>query len=136
MLTALIEALPTLARFCRWLVPAPRPRCILIVEDTFWDAKNLSMLLARCGCEFDVAESAEEGMALIHARKSAYYAAIVDMRLPGMSGYELKKRIRVEAPKTRIIFATAYPEIRLEPGDGWTALGKPVSLEALEDALR
>ncbi len=64
--------------------------------------------------------------------------AFLDIKLRGMLGIELAKRIKEHCPQTRIIFCTAYSIYALEAYD-IPALGylmKPVHAEALRAAVR
>jgi len=69
----------------------PNPR-ILIVEDDRAEQRVLEELLRKFDYEADIVSSGEE--AIDKLRASTYAAVIMDITLPGMSGYDCTRRIR------------------------------------------
>ncbi len=65
---------------------------ILVVEDEAAVARGLQYLLVQEGWSVAVARSAEEALALMAER--APDLAILDVRLPGMSGFDLCRQMR------------------------------------------
>jgi two-component system, OmpR family, alkaline phosphatase synthesis response regulator PhoP len=65
---------------------------ILVVEDEAAVARGLQYLLAQEGWSVAVARSAEEALVLMNER--APDLAILDVRLPGMSGFDLCRQMR------------------------------------------
>ncbi|MGA7237889.1 MAG: sigma-54 dependent transcriptional regulator [Bryobacteraceae bacterium] len=86
-----------------------RPR-ILIVEDDGGLRQVIHIQLEREGYEISSVSSAEEGLAVLE--KSPHHLVITDLGLPGMSGIDLLKRIRVEYPETAIILMTAFGTVQ------------------------
>jgi PAS domain S-box-containing protein len=85
-------------------MPAPEPapaaavtpaRRVLVADDNRDGAEIMSVLLQQYGYEVSVAHSGTE--ALTVAAQSAPEIAILDIGMPGMSGYEVARRIRSEA---------------------------------------
>jgi len=58
--------------------------------------------------------SPEEALAAITEKGFLPDAAFLDIKMPGMTGLELAKRIREISPKTNIIFVTAYSDYALD----------------------
>jgi len=85
------------------------PKRILIVDDE----KNIRLMLAHCleplGFEIDTAVNGEE--ALTKVVNEDYGLTLMDIRLPGMSGMEVLRRIRELRPDIRVIVITAYGTI-------------------------
>jgi DNA-binding response OmpR family regulator len=81
---------------------------ILVVDDHFEMLEFLrSMLeLSNQDCEVLAVPSAEEG--LLELRRSQFDLLITDVRLPGMSGFDLVRRIRALGRETPVIMITAY----------------------------
>jgi signal transduction histidine kinase/ActR/RegA family two-component response regulator len=71
------------------------PRCsVLIADDNRDAADSLAMLLQTSGFEVHVCHGARE--ALLLARRARPAALVLDIGMPGMSGYELARQIREE----------------------------------------
>lgn len=80
---------------------------ILLVEDGEDDRDMLSRRLERKGYAVDPVENGEDALARIDATR--YDLILMDLRLPGMSGYETTGRIRERrAGGVPIIATTAH----------------------------
>ncbi|MDB5102660.1 MAG: two component, sigma54 specific, transcriptional regulator, Fis family [Fibrobacteres bacterium] len=82
---------------------------ILVVDDEPKLRALLSMALTAEGMEVKEAESAEAALDLL-GRGDAISAMITDVRMPGMSGLDLVKRVRREHPGIECIVMTAYAD--------------------------
>jgi two-component system NtrC family response regulator len=83
---------------------------ILIVEDDDELRQVTEVQLDREGYETSSAVSAELAIPILE--KSPQHLVIVDLHLPGMSGLDLLKRIRMEYPETAVIVMTAFGTVR------------------------
>lgn len=82
---------------------------ILVVEDEAEMAELLSRGLRGEGHVVDVAP---DGVAAISISSSlTYEVAVVDVGLPGMSGFELCRRLKDEHPATAVILLTARDSV-------------------------
>src|SRR5215831_18923032 len=88
-----------------WPSFMPKDR-ILIVEDDEGLREVTTAQLEREGYETTCTASAELAIPILE--QSLPQLAIVDLRLPGMSGLDLLKRIRIEHPETAVIVTTAF----------------------------
>src|SRR5687767_15857832 len=79
---------------------------VLIVEDERASRTALSRLLARSGYDNQAVASAEDALRLIR-RSGAPRVALVDLNLPGMSGFELIERLSRIDPSVVIVLTTA-----------------------------
>lgn len=79
---------------------------ILIIEDEVLLAKSLARSLTGRGHDCVTAASAEEGLGLIE--KAPADIVLIDLQLPGMSGFEAMKLIRKQEPDTTVIVITAF----------------------------
>jgi CheY-like chemotaxis protein len=113
---------------------------VLVVEDLQDGQEIARNLLGYFGIATDLASTAEEALALLDA--NAYNAAVIDLALPGMDGFELSQIIR-SSPLTAhlpCMAVTAYHSsaIRkqvLEVGfDGFYP--KPLDYEGFIDELK
>ncbi len=79
---------------------------ILIIEDEVLLAKSLARSLMSRGHECLTAASAEDGLKMLEQLPAD--VVLVDLQLPGMSGFEAMKRIRQRDPDTAVIVVTAF----------------------------
>src|SRR5437870_5383570 len=106
---------------------------VLIVDDEQTLARSAKAFLADHGYDAEVATSGEKAMELLENLQPDVVFA--DVRLPGMSGLDLLKRIREFDPVIPVIMLTAYGSI--EGAVEAVKLGafdyvkKPVDLEEL-----
>jgi FixJ family two-component response regulator len=90
-------------------------RSIAIVDDDPGFNRALERLLKASGFETDAFGSAEDFLAN-HAPES-HSCLILDIHLPGMSGFELFDRLSADDPQLPVIFVTA---------EDWEAIGDEV----------
>ncbi len=81
---------------------------ILIVEDDKNISDLLSIHLHDLGFEADCVYDGKEG--LVKALNNVYKLMVLDIRLPGMDGFEICKRIRQEYNQIPIIMLTSKSE--------------------------
>jgi signal transduction histidine kinase/CheY-like chemotaxis protein len=112
---------------------------VLVVEDSVDIRETMRLLLTGWGHEVAMCASGEEGVA--QAARAMPDVAIIDIGLPGMSGYEVARRIRAmpEANGIRLVALTGYGQ----PADGERArqsgfdshLLKPLAPDLLRDTI-
>jgi two-component system chemotaxis sensor kinase CheA len=96
------------------------PPPILVIDDSLTTRVLEQSILESAGYEVDLATSAEEG--LIKARQRRYGLFLVDVEMPGMSGFEFIRTIRADA------------ELRETPAILVTSLNAPEDLQRGVDA--
>ncbi len=111
---------------------------IAVVDDDISLRESLSSLIRSVGMEVRVFASAEEFLNSAHPRKAD--CLILDVRLPGMSGFDLQHHLVARNCKVPAIFITAhgYDDLtRSEASSDWTVayLTKPFSEDELLDAV-
>ena len=85
-------------------VHSSNPRRILVVDDNQDAAMSLAVLLREIGYQV---ETAFDGRTAIEAaRRFGPEICILDINMPGMTGYELARRIRELAPQNPPVLAT------------------------------
>jgi DNA-binding NtrC family response regulator len=107
---------------------------ILIVED---DPSHLEILrrhLERCGHEVEGTESAEQ--ALSRFSRFAPHLVLSDLRMPGMSGFDLLRKLKADAADVTVVLMTAFDDMQtaidaMKEG-AYDYLVKPLDLERLE----
>jgi two-component system OmpR family response regulator len=111
---------------------------VLVVEDEIKMAGLLRRGLAEEGMAVDVAGSGED--ALIRAAATEYDAIVLDVMLPGMSGFDTCRRLREKGTWTPVLMLTARDSVedRIAGLDGGADdyLTKPFSLGELTARLR
>ena len=111
---------------------------ISVVDDDIWVRDSFDSLIRSIGMEVRVFRSAEEFLSSAHPRKSD--CLILDVRLPGMSGIDLHRRLSAGMCRVPAIFITAHGSdagARSEAASAWTVayLIKPFSENELLDAM-
>jgi heterodisulfide reductase subunit A len=111
---------------------------ILVVDDEAIVRESIRDWLKDSGYEVSVAESGEEALKLI--QKQNFGVMILDLRLPGMNGIDVLKKVKVLNPNIKSIVITAYPTMLTQ--EEATKLGaidylvKPVFPDKLEELIR
>jgi two-component system NtrC family response regulator len=83
---------------------------VLVVEDDDNLRRVLQIELEREGYETRAVASAEEALPILE--KSPHHLVITDLNLPGASGIDLLKRVRLEYSDTDVIVMTAFATVR------------------------
>src|SRR5258705_13571923 len=84
-------------------------RSILIVDDTVANLLAYSAILKQLGCRIVVAGNGEDALAL--AEREEFALVVMDVRMPGMDGFETAERLR-KLKRMRdvpMLFLSAYP---------------------------
>jgi CheY-like chemotaxis protein len=106
---------------------------LLVVDDEPDTCANLSDIFGDLGYHVDVAYDGTSALKLFEQRR--YDVALLDLKMPGMSGLELYRRIRQISAGTVAIIVTAYADgdtarSVLEAG-AWKIVPKPVDFPQL-----
>jgi DNA-binding NtrC family response regulator len=83
-----------------------KPSRLLIVDDLAGIADVIKGALQGYNCEFDVATTGEAASALL--RLNRYDLIFLDIALPGKSGIEVLKEIKLISPETPVVMMTGY----------------------------
>jgi FixJ family two-component response regulator len=110
-----------------------------VVDDDISVRESLEGLIRSAGLEVRVFASAEEFLNSVHSRKAD--CLILDVRLPGISGIDLHRRLMARSCKVPAIFITAHgydDRTRSQTYSPWTVacLTKPFSEDELFDAVQ
>jgi DNA-binding NtrC family response regulator len=79
---------------------------VLIVEDDEGLRRVAQSLVSNLGYETEVAVDVPQALEIL--QKQPHNLVISDLNLPGPSGLELLKRVRIDYPETVVIMVTAY----------------------------
>lgn len=112
---------------------------IIIVDDEQELVLTLSERLGFRGIEADWAINGADAIKLVSENR--YDLAVLDVKLPGMSGLELKKKIQEIAPEMKFIFVTGHGSQRdfqtgtQEAGAEYYLI-KPVNIDVLIEKMK
>jgi len=115
--------------------PAAAPRRVLLVDDNVDAVESMEILLQAFG--YEIATAVHPELALSRIETFAPAAAVIDIGLPGMDGYQLAAEIRrrLAGRPMRLIAFTGYggdEDIARATSAGFDAhLTKPVEIEQL-----
>ena len=111
---------------------------LLIIEDDLDLANIIGVNMQDLGFETKSVHNGNEG--LIEAQKDEYRFIILDLNLPGLSGFDICQKLRMEGNKTPILILTSSSEVIdtvtcLETGaDDY--LSKPFNIRELQARVR
>ena len=107
---------------------------ILVVEDNSDLCQLVCELLDTFGHVAHAAATGEE--ALVAARGQRFDVLLTDVRLPGISGVDLARKIHADTPATHIIFASGYgAAVSVNIGFPAHSMAKPYDIEQLQTLL-
>ena len=87
-----------------------RPRHLLLVDDHTIVREGIKRILEPINGEWTITEAGTGFEALECLQRQAFDLAIVDLSMPGMSGIDLIRRLKVEAPAMAVLVLTMHAE--------------------------
>lgn len=111
---------------------------LLLVDDEVEFLEPTAARLARRGVQCTAVTSGEDAVRKLEA--AAFDCAVVDVKMPGMDGLELLRRITRDFPGVPVILLTGHASVELgvkgmELG-AFEYLLKPVEFDVLLDTIR
>lgn len=108
---------------------------IILVDDEQKFVNMLAKRLALRGIEADVAYTGDE--AIKKAASNAYDVAVLDIKMPGISGIQLKKKLCSLHTDLKFIFVTGHGAVEKSEGDAEKDiyLSKPLDIEFLIETI-
>lgn len=107
---------------------------ILVADDEESIRWVLSKSLTKQGFEVDLASNGKD--ALLMSRKQSYDLAVLDIKMPGLSGLELLRKFQEECPRALVIIMTAESTmnnaVEAMKRGAYDYLTKPFDLDALD----
>jgi FixJ family two-component response regulator len=110
---------------------------VFVIDDDISIRESLELLIRDAGWQPEIFESAQEFLS--RPRVFVPSCLILDVRLPGLNGLELQKRVAVDRPDMPIIFITGHGDVPMSvqamKAGAVEFLTKPFSDTALLDAI-
>lgn len=111
---------------------------LLIVDDEDRFLQTLSKRLSMR--DFDVTAVSEGTKAIELAREERFDLALVDLKMPGMSGEQVLEALKQEHPDIEVVILTGHGSIdsavRCTQGGSYSYLQKPCETDELLNVLR
>ncbi len=111
---------------------------ILVVDDEESLRRVTQVRLQQAGYTVDTAASAEDALRAVAAQQ--YALVLTDMRMPGMSGLDLLRRLRTDSPESVVIVVTAFGTVETAveamKSGAYDYLTKPIDGDALLIVIR
>lgn len=119
--------------------PEPDGGRVLVVDDEAGVRRMVRAVLSRAG--FDVVEAADgaEALAVLNGRQ-LFDLVVLDVRMPGMDGFEVLEHLRGIAPTLPVVVSSGYSAEDLSPAHvsdpATTILPKPYAASELLEHVR
>jgi CheY-like chemotaxis protein len=113
-----------------------RPR-VLVVDDELSVRTVVCDLLADLGCEGDEAGDGATAVALL--QRGRYDLVVTDLRMPGMTGWDVVEAVRARVPTIPVILISGFAtddDVRRAHRVGLPLLHKPFSLAEFRQVIR
>ncbi len=110
---------------------------VLLVDDEEKFATMLAKRLQLRGIETDVFFSGDKALAAIEQGKH-FDVAVLDVKMPGIGGIELKRRLSLLDPQTKFVFLTGHGselDYKLGVDEAENYLPKPLKIDQLIQTL-
>jgi PAS domain S-box-containing protein len=118
-------------------IPVTGTETVLVAEDEESLRALIEIVLQRLG--YTVLLAADGPSALEIAASQPIDLLVTDVVMPGLSGFDLARSLRIVNPRTRVLMMSGYTSAALEPHglvDGDSLLQKPFTPDGLAQAVR
>ena len=86
-----------------------RPHRVLVIDDEEVMRDSCSQVLSKVGHEVATAGNGEEGLSRIHAE--SFDLVLLDLRMPGIDGMEVLKKLQELNPETAVVVITGHATV-------------------------
>jgi PAS domain S-box-containing protein len=130
-------ALPMVEKLDRQLSSDTLPsRRVLLVEDNEAVGKFAAGMLEELGQSVTWVGDGQSAIEVLRNNRDAFDMVFSDVVMPGISGIELGRAIRVEWPALEVVLTSGYSHVLIDEGpDGFRLLRKPYSIDSLASIL-
>lgn len=96
----------------QWGIPwfKRKPLVVLVVDDDLTTGQLIRRSAEVARFQLEVAFTAEEALGILHANGRKFIVAMIDVNLPSMDGWELRKRIMESWPRLEIVVMSGAAE--------------------------
>ena len=111
---------------------------IMIIDDEYWARKSITRLCSTIVGRDNVREFDNSGDAIAYAKETKIDTAIIDVLLPGFSGFCTGRSLKKIDPTINIVYLSAVDKFGdiYKQYEGDSFLLKPVSKEDIKRALK
>lgn len=109
---------------------------VLLVDDEKKFVTMLAKRLALRGIDADFVHTGEE--AIEKVEDNVYDVAVLDVKMPGIGGIELRRKLSASNPRLKFIFLTGHgsrDDFEVGSAEAKFYLSKPLRIENLMEAL-
>lgn len=85
-------------------------RTVLVVDDEESLREVLSIELTKEGYDVRTASDGDEAMEVLSTEK--FQLVLLDIKMPGTSGFEVLKHIREQHPGTKVVMLTGFADLK------------------------
>jgi len=82
---------------------------VMVVDDEVQFLESMKKVLSRRNMEVTTAESGDEALALL--TESIVDVVVLDLKMPGMDGLEVLRRIKINNPSVEVVVLTGHPSV-------------------------
>jgi anti-anti-sigma factor len=111
---------------------------ILVIDDEKPTLMMFRLTLAACGYEVLTAENGQQGLEVFNRDRPSI--VLTDIKMPGMNGIEVLKRIKETDPAAEVIVITGHGDMDLAIQalnlDATDFINKPIQRHLLEQAIK
>lgn len=111
---------------------------VLVAEDDPSILRLVATVLKRAGYQVDMAANGYDALEKIE--RTPYHAVVLDLMMPGSSGFDVLARLQVTEPQHRfvILMSAASPDLVAKAinSNVFAALRKPFEIDELTAAVR
>jgi CheY-like chemotaxis protein len=112
---------------------------VLVVDDEPGVREFVARSLQLAGHEPVVAEDGPGALAILGSSDAPFDLLLTDLRMPGIGGDELARRVRARQPEIKVLYLTGFSDqLFKDKGAMWEGeayLDKPVSATGLLEAV-
>ena len=110
---------------------------VLIVEDNADVGESARQLLEDLGFEAELVTNGARALAILEDQAGSFDFVFSDVVMPGISGLELARRIRLRWPSLPVVLTSGYSQVLAdEPHHGFPVLNQPYAVGELSRILR
>ena len=112
-------------------------RRVVVVEDNIEVGRFATQIMQDLGYEIAWATNAEDALDALGRDGPPFDAVFSDVVMPGMSGIELAKLLKVRMPHLPVLLSSGYSHVLAQEGThGFELLQKPYSADQLSRTLQ